>query len=120
MTTTVVVYSDETDPDIRLAWYDNDDPATLRNLSGWTLAVEVVDPETNVIALTKTTGINGGDGSGASNVNIAWTAAELDTIDGATYKLRVTATLATEKAVFTVDSRGTLPLLTVITKPAAA
>jgi hypothetical protein len=118
MTSTVTLYSDETDPDTRLAWYDSE--GALRDLTGWTLAVEVVDPASNVVTLDKTTGITGDDGTNTSNVNIAWTAAELDGINGATYRLRVTATSGTDMAVFTVDDRGTLPLLKVITAPATA
>jgi hypothetical protein len=112
MTNTVTIYQDETDPDTRLAWYDTD--GQLRDLTGWTLTAEVVNRHS--IIATKTTGITGGDGTGTSNVNIAWTTDELDDLDG-TYMLRVVATSGSETAVFTVDTLGNLPKLKVITKP---
>lgn len=115
MTTIVVVYSDETDPDTRLAWKAD---VGLRNFTGWTLTAEVVNRETNVLVLTKTTGVTGGDGTGTSNVNIAWTAAELGGLTAEQiYKLRVTATLGAEKAVFKLNDSGSLPGFKVIAKP---
>jgi hypothetical protein len=112
----LTVWSDETDPDTRLAWLDS--TGVLRNFTGWTLHAEVVVPSTNAIALNKTTGVTGGNGSGLSNVNISWTGAELAGIAGPTaYRLRVVAVNGAEVAVFSVDNQGTLPRLRVIAKP---
>jgi hypothetical protein len=115
--TLLTVYSDETDPDTRLAWRDL--TGALRNLAApWTLRAEVVDPDTNVRALNKTTGVTGADGTGLSNVNVAWSAADLAGLTaGKVYRLRVVATNGTEVAVFTLDDRGALPLFRVLAKP---
>lgn len=118
-TSTVTVYSDETDPDTRLAWRDL--TGALRNLTApWTLRAEVVHPTTNVRLLNKTSGVTGADGTGASNVNIAWSAADLAALTSSLvlyYELRVVATNGTEVAVFTLDTRGTLPRLRVMPAP---
>jgi hypothetical protein len=112
----ITVYSDETDPDVRLAWRDM--TGTLRSFVGWTLRAEVVDPATNTVVLNKTSGVTGSDGTGLSNVNISWSAVELAQIqNGVVYRLRVVAVNGSEVAVFTIDLRGGLPLLRVLTKP---
>ena len=115
--TTIVVYSDETDPDTRLAWKDIS--GALRNFvtPAYTMSVEVVNFADNTVELAKTTGVTGGDGTGASNVNIAWTAAELAPLVGLSLRLRAKAVNGTELAVFTIDNRGSLPALRVIPKP---
>lgn len=115
----IIRYEDQTDPDVRLAWYDADG-TTLRNLVGWTIAVEVIDRTTGYIEMTKTTGVTGGDGTGAYNVDIAWTAVELGDLAGGRWNLRVTATNGAERAVFTVNSRGSLPVLEVRPAPVVA
>lgn len=114
--TLITLYADETDPDTRLAWKDA--TGALRNFTGWTMSVEVVDPATNAVRLAKSSGVTGSDGSGLSNVNIAWTAAELTGLAGpASYWLRVLAVNGSERAVFTLNLLGTLPRLRVILKP---
>lgn len=117
MTSMITVYNDETDPDTRLAWRDLS--GALRNLAApWTLRAEVIDRDTNIRALNKTTGVTGADGTGSSNVNIAWSAADLTALTVAkVYSLRVVATNGTEVAVFTLDTKGTLPLFRVLAKP---
>lgn len=115
---TVTLWADETDPDTRLAWKSL--TGTLRNFTGWTMSVEVVHPTMDTIQLTKTSGVTGGDGTGLSNVNIAWTAAELAQLDddpSRLWRLRAKATQGSEVAVFSLDARGTLPRLRVLAKP---
>lgn len=112
----IIVYQDETDPDIRLAWPDT---IGLRDLTDYTIAAEFINRFTGEIAFTKTTGITAGDGTGLSNVNIAFTAAELgDMVDHA-WNMRVTATLGSERLVFTVNSRHSLPIIEVRAAPVA-
>ena len=118
--TTVLLYADETDPDMRLAWRNS--ATTLYDLAalvtaGWTLAVEIVAAD-DTLEATKTTGVTAGDGTGAHNVNIAWTAAELAPLAGAWWRLRLTATLGAERMVFALDNAGTLPHLHVRAVPA--
>lgn len=113
----LVLYADETDPDTRLAWYAEDGSGDLRDFTGWTLSVEIVSADGSLVD-TKTTGVSGGDGSEASNVNIAWTAAELGDLAGSTYQLRVKAVSGAETAVFTIDARHSLPRLAVLSVPA--
>lgn len=117
MTNLVTVYNDETDPDTRLAWRDLS--GALRNLaSPWTLRAEVIDRTTNVRTLNKTTGVTGADGTGASNVNIAWSAADLTALTAEKiYALRVVAVNGAELAVFALDTLGNLPMLRVKAKP---
>lgn len=114
MSNLITVWSDETDPDSRLAWYDA--AGALRNFSGWTLSAKVVDPRTNTTVLDKVTGVVGGDGTGTVNVIISWTDVELSGLSNL-YRLRVKAVQGTEVAVFTVDDQGQLPLLWVRPKP---
>lgn len=114
----IKVYADETDPDIRLAWYGADN--ALRNLTGWTLAVEIIGHTTGILESTKTSGLTGGDGTGASNLNIAWTAVELAALDGNKWKLRPTATNGLERAVFATDANGTLLTMQVFAVPVLA
>lgn len=121
MSHTVVVYADETNPDILFAWYERTgDTTALRDFTGYTGACEIIDPSTNTIAVTKSTGVTLGDGSAASNVGLAFTAVELAALDDpaqpVTWLLRITATNGSERAVFATDESGTLPRLTV--KPA--
>jgi hypothetical protein len=116
----VTLFSDETDPDTLLGWRASS--TALRDLSAHTLAVEVIDPATNEIELDKTSGVLGADGTGSSNVNIAWTAVELAglTADYA-YRLRLTATSGSDVSVFKVNGRaglGALPMLIVSDAPA--
>jgi len=113
----IVMYADQTDPDLRLAWPDAN--GALRNLTAATLAVQVIGRFTGTIQSTKTTGLTGGDGTGLSNVNIAWTATELAALAGSAWNLRVTSTTGAEKAVFTLNSRGSLPVLEVRATPVA-
>jgi hypothetical protein len=117
LTTMITVYSDETDPDTRLAWRDSS--GALRNLAApWTLHAELIDPATNVRVLNKTTGVTGADGTGASNVNIAWSAGDLSALTaGVMYRLRAVAVNGAEVAVFTLDDNGTLPYFRVLAKP---
>jgi hypothetical protein len=83
------------------------------------LAAQVVNAETNAVVLNKTSGVLGADGTGSSNVNIAWTSADLASLTvGVTYLLRVTATSGSDKAVFRVNSRGSLPTIRKIAAPA--
>lgn len=114
---TTIIYQDETDPDLRLAWPDTNG---LRDLTGWTLAVEIINRTTGLIEMTKTSGVVGGDGTGTYNVNIAFTANELDELAGHPWNLRVTATNGTERAIFTVNARASLPVLEVRAAPVAA
>lgn len=125
MSSIVTVYSDETDPDTRLAWYAPQTtagtPAALRNLTAWTLTCQVLTT-TNTVQLSKTVGVTGGDGTGISNVNIAWTAADLAGLAPAAsgykdWQLRVIAVNGVELAVFTTSDSGLLPKLRVILKP---
>jgi hypothetical protein len=116
LTNTITLWSDETDPDRLLAWPNLD--GTLRDLTPpWTLTAEYIDTDTNELVDTKTTGITGADGTGASNVNLSWTTAELTALQGRKYWLRVTATNGTETAVFTINQHGGLPLLRIIPRP---
>lgn len=108
----IIVYEDETDPAIRLAWPGAN--GALRDLSGATLQVEVIARFTGLIEATKTTGLTGGDGTGESNVNIAWTAAELTALAGSAWNLRVTTSTG---AVFKLNHRGSLPVLEVRPAP---
>lgn len=111
----IIVYEDETDPAIRLAWPGAN--GALRDLSGATLQVEVIARFTGLIEATKTTGLTGGDGTGESNVNIAWTAAELTALAGSAWNLRVTTSTG---AVFKLNHRGSLPVLEVRPAPVPA
>lgn len=115
MAGTITLYADETDPDTYLAWRASS--TTLRNLTGWTLAAQLVNSSTGTVTATKSTGITGGDGTGTSNVIIAWTAAELGPLSPGTYAMRLTAVNGPEKAVFTLDERGTLPVVVVKSVP---
>jgi hypothetical protein len=117
--TTIVVYADETDPDVRLAWRDL--AGVLRNFIGWTLRCEVINRAANTIAFNKTTGVTGGDGTGLSNVNIAFTGSELTPlVSPIAYALRTVAVNGAETAIFTLDPSGALPRLLVVAKPVPA
>lgn len=115
---TYTVYADETDPDMRLAWYVGNGTTTLRDFTDWTISVEVLDRKTGEVVYTKTTGCLGGDGVGSSNVNVAWTADELADIVGI-WPMRVSAVNGTERAVFK-DQGKRLPLLEVKAVPVEA
>lgn len=100
---------DITDPDDVLAWMSVD--GTLRDFTGWTLSIDLIDPLTNVVELHKTDGIAGGDGTGQSNVAIAWTTAEMDPLAGRKrWKGRILAVQGSEQAEFVLDERNTLPV----------
>lgn len=102
---------DVTDPDDRLSWYDFE--GKLRDFTGWTFRMEIIDPVSNEINYTKTTGIAGSDGTGLSNVAIAWTTAEMTPLAGfKRWKGRILADLGQERAEFVLDSDGTLPAWT--------
>lgn len=110
---------DVTDPDDRLAWRDLD--GELRDLTGWTLSMELVNPTTNIIEYEKTSGVVGNDGSGLSNVVIAWNAAEMAALAGPTrWKGRVLAESGSEVAEFVLDELGTLPVWVFEPVPIAA
>jgi hypothetical protein len=114
----VTLYEDQTDPDISFAWYDAD--GDLRDFTGWALTVELVDRSSNEIALDKVTGVVGGDGTGSSNVLMSFSAAELAQLVGPSLAMRIVAVNGSETAVFTLNGRGTLPLLHVLPAPAVA
>lgn len=100
--------SDVTDPDDRFAWYDENG---LRDLTGWTLALEVIDPATNTIRYTKTSGVVGGDGTEPTNLIIAWETAEMEPLVGLKrWEGRAVATRGDELAEFVLDSVGTFPV----------
>lgn len=109
MSVTFTRRADVTDPDDRLAWRALD--GTLRDLSGWTFSMEIIDPLTDVIQYTKTSGVTGGDGTGLSNVAIAWEADEMEDLAGPKrWQGRVLAVLGDERAEFVLDGAGTLPV----------
>jgi hypothetical protein len=109
MSVTFTRRADITDPDDRLAWRDLD--GNLRNLTGWTLSMEIINPTTNLIEYEKTTGISGSGGTGQSNVVIAWTIAEMAPLAGLMrWKGRVLAVFESETAEFVLDEVGTLPV----------
>ena len=114
---TITLWSDETDPDRLLRWPNPD--GTLRNLAApWVLSAEYINVDTDALAGTKSTGVTGADGTGLSNVSIAWTTAELLALTGNRYWLRVRAVNGTETAIFTINDHGGLPLLIIRTRPA--
>lgn len=107
--------ADVTDPPDRLLWLGPDNlPRDLEALeaAGWTPKLELVDPATNEVnGSPKTTGIVGGDGTGATNLAIDWTAAEMGSRVGATrWRGRITYTLGAEKIEFVLDDNDTLPV----------
>lgn len=98
---------DITDPVDRFAWYDEDG---LRDLTDSVLTMEIIDPATDVIAYTKTAGLIGGDGTGNTNLIIAWDRIEMEPLAGLKrWQGRVIATRGSEVAEFTLDSVGTFP-----------
>jgi hypothetical protein len=100
---------DITDPDDRLAWRDLD--GALRNLTGWALTMEIINPTTNVIEYVKTSGVVGNDGTGLSNVVVAWQTSEMEPLSGPVrWEGRILAVLDTETAEFVLDEQGTLPV----------
>src|SRR5690242_11552772 len=100
--------ADVTYPDDRLAWADGDG---LMDLTDWTLSMEIVNPATNEIQYTKTTGIVGNDGTTKTNLIVAWEPAEMEPLAGRTRWLgRIIAAQGTEKAEFTLDAAGSLPV----------
>jgi hypothetical protein len=122
MTTTTTIYADQTYPPMMFAWDTRDASGNvvLWNFTGWTLSVEVVNPTTNTIVFTKTSGVAGGPGTGLSNVAITWTVAELTQIVGSTYKLRIVTVNnadTTKRDFLELDNLATLPRLRVLAKP---
>lgn len=100
---------DVTDPDDRLAWRDID--GNLRNFTGWSFSMEIIDPATNTIAYLKQAGIAGSDGTGLSNVAIAWTPEEMEPLAGPKrWRGRILANLGAERTEFVVDDAKTLPI----------
>lgn len=101
--------ADITDPDDRFAWPDID--GTLRDLTDWTLVLHIIDPATNEIEYEKTTGVVGGDGTGKTNLAIAWEPGEMVALVGPKRWLgRVLATNGNDKAEFTLDAVGSYPV----------
>lgn len=101
--------ADITDPDDLLAWLNLN--GTLRDFTGWTLSMEIIDPTTNTIAYTKTAGVFGDNGTGQSNVLIIWTTEEMEPLVGLKRWLgRIIATKDDERSEFVLDARGTLPV----------
>jgi hypothetical protein len=100
---------DITDPDDTLAWPSLE--GGLRDFTGWTLSMDLIDPVTNVIEYHKTDGIAGGDGTGQSNVAIAWTTAEMTPLAGLKrWNGRILAVSGSEQAEFVLDAQNTLPV----------
>ena len=76
------------------------------------LAMEIVNPTTNVIEYDKTSGVVGNDGSGLSNVVIAWEAVEMGPLAGPVrWEGRVLAVSGSERAEFVLDEFGSLTCL---------
>lgn len=101
--------ADITDPDDLFAWFGGD--GLLRDLTGWTLSLEIIDPSTDEIEYTKTSGVVGGDGTGKSNLAVAWQTAEMAPLVGRTrWKGRIIAVQGSERAEFVLDSAGSLPV----------
>lgn len=101
--------ADVTDPDDRLAWLNVD--GSLRDFTDWVLVLYIINPTTNVVAYTKTSGVVGSDGTGKSNVAIAWETAEMTPLVGPRRWLgRIVATQGDEQAEFVLDAAGSLPV----------
>lgn len=101
--------ADITDPEDRLAWRTFG--GVLRNFTGWAFTMEVLNPTNNTIQYNKTDGIAGGDGTGLSNVAIAWTEEEMTPLAGRKrWKGRLLATFEDQQAEFVLDKEGTLPV----------
>jgi hypothetical protein len=109
MSVTFIRRADVTDPDDLLAWPNTD--GTLRDLTEATLILEIIDPTTNVIEYTKTTGVIGDDGTNPSNVAIAWTSGEMTPLAGPKrWKGRLLSNSGSERAEFVLDNLNTLPV----------
>lgn len=105
---TIVHKTDVTDPDDLFAWRNAD--GTLRDFTDWTLVLQIIDPATNVVEYEKASGVVGSDGSGLSNVAIAWQTLEMAPLVGPKrWKGRIVAVLGGEKAEFVLDAAGTYP-----------
>ena len=120
MSVTFMRRADVTDPDDLLAWRttDEDGRPVLRDFTGWSFSMEIIHPTTNVVSTTKLTGIAGGDGTGKSNLAVAWTAEEMGELAGPTrWKGRILANLEDERAEFVLDDEGTLPVWEFIPVP---
>lgn len=101
--------ADVTDPDDRFAWPNSD--GTLRDLTDWTLILQIIDPATNEIEYEKTSGVVGNDGTTASNVLVAWETSEMTPLVGRKRWLgRIVATLGSELAEFVLDAAGSFPV----------
>lgn len=109
MSTTFNRRADVTDPDDLLAWKNGN--GDLRNFTGWTLSMEIIDPATNTVEYYKTDGIAGSDGTGASNVVISWSTDEMEPLAGLKrWKGRVLANFQSERAEFVLDGANDLPV----------
>lgn len=115
----VSIYQDETDPDLYLAWRDeaSSDPSVLRDLTEWTGSIEVIEPATFTVVITKTSGVVLGDGTDPSNFISVWTTEELTTMAGGWWYLRPIVTKGLDKSIFTKDGEGTLMTLEVMVGP---
>jgi hypothetical protein len=112
----IILLQDETEPDIRLAWYEF---GVLKNLSTDTISVEFINPETDEVLFTKTNGIIGGDGTDPSNLVIAMTKTELTQLahEENWWLIKPKAAKSgdlDQASFFTKDDKGTLMTLHVV------
>lgn len=101
-------HADITDPDDLLAWLNAD--GTLRDLSGSTLTMEIINSTTNEIQHLKETGVVGSDGSGLSNLAVAWTVEEMTLLAGPRHwQGRIVGVEDSERSEFVLDAANNLP-----------
>jgi hypothetical protein len=102
----IIEYAEGADLPTTSLWLYDSDGATLIDFgSGFTFAVDVIDDSGTVAFASKTTGIVGAAGSGASpdgvpNVVITWADGEIDSLDAGRYTFRLTATTSGKSYIY--------------------
>src|SRR3954452_19660761 len=89
LSSTLDIFTDQQLPSWTFAWLDTD--GRLIDTSAYvSWRCEFVD-QSNVARLSKLTGVGGADGTGLSNVVVAWGPGEWTSVPPATYRLRISA-----------------------------
>ncbi len=80
-------------PSYTVLWRDSSN-VPIDFSTGYTFEVKLVNRSSGAVALTKTTGITGSDGSSGYNIVVAWSVGELNVTPGI-YEVHLTATTET-------------------------